>query len=63
MHNIILYKKLGILNEKSYPLVIWEDFENEQMSYRADGEGLYHIRAFYYCKKYIYESQRLTIIQ
>lgn len=40
----------------NYPIVIWEDIENEKIKYDTDGEGLYHIRAFYYCKKNIYMS-------
>ena len=40
----------------NYPIVIWEDIENEKIIYDTDGEGLYHIRAFYYCKKNIYMS-------
>lgn len=40
----------------NYPMVIWEDIENEKITYDTDGEGLYHIRAFYYCKKNIYMS-------
>lgn len=40
----------------NYPIVIWEDIENEKIKYDTDGDGLYHIRAFYYCKKNIYMS-------
>lgn len=42
----------------NYPIVIWEDFDEdtEETKYDADDEGLYHIRAFYYCKKNIYMS-------
>ena len=40
----------------NYPIVIWEDNDNGKIVYDADGEGLYHIRAFYYCKKNIYMS-------
>jgi hypothetical protein len=40
----------------NYPIVIWEDNDNGKIVYDADGAGLYHIRAFYYCKKNIYIS-------
>ena len=40
----------------NYPIVIWEDNDDGEITYDTDGEGLYHIRAFYYCKKNIYMS-------
>lgn len=44
----------------NYPIVIWEDNDDGNVVYDADGEGLYHIRAFYYCKKNIYMSINRT---
>lgn len=40
----------------NYPIVIWKNVDNEKIVYDTDDEGLYHIRAFYYCKKNIYMS-------
>ena len=40
----------------NYSIVIWEDDDDGVITYDADGVGLYHIRAFYYCKKNIYMS-------
>ena len=40
----------------NYPIVIWEDDDDGEITYDADDGGLYHIRAFYYCKKNIYMS-------
>jgi hypothetical protein len=40
----------------NYPIVIWKNVDNEKIKYVTDDEGLYHIRAFYYCKKNIYMS-------
>jgi hypothetical protein len=41
----------------NYPIVIWEDIDDDgKITYDTDGVGLYHIRAFYYCKKNIYMS-------
>lgn len=40
----------------NYPIVIWEDYENEKNTYDADCNGLYHIRAFHYCKRNMYVS-------
>lgn len=40
----------------NYPIVIWKNVDNEKIEYDTDDEGLYHIRAFYYCKKNIYMS-------
>jgi hypothetical protein len=37
----------------NYPIVIWEDNDDVEITYDADDVGLYHIRAFYYCKKNI----------
>lgn len=41
----------------NYPIVIWADWTNDDgghYTYDADGVGLYHIRAFYFCRKNIY---------
>ncbi len=38
----------------NYPIAIWEDEDTD--TYDADGNGLYHIRAFHYCRKNIYLS-------
>jgi hypothetical protein len=35
----------------NYPIVVYEDNDNGTIKYDADGNGLYHIRAFYYCNK------------
>lgn len=41
----------------NYPIVIWDDSEEyDTHVWDTDGNGLYHIRAFYYCKKNIYLS-------
>ena len=41
----------------NYPIVVYEDSIDGGMSkYDADGNGLYHIRAFWYCRKNMYMS-------
>lgn len=41
----------------NYPIVIWDDSEEDDTHiWDTDGNGLYHIRAFHYCKKNIYLS-------
>ncbi len=62
-HTFDLIKITTIVNEinnntynYNYPIIIWDDGDDNQHKYDTDDNGLYHIRAFYYCKKNIYMS-------
>jgi len=40
----------------NYPIAIWDISEDEEPFYDNDGNGEYHIRAFYYLRRNIYLS-------
>ena len=45
--------KMERYNMNRYVVIIWDDGNDDVPSYDTDGFGLYHIRAFHYCKKKI----------
>lgn len=45
----------------NYPIIVWKDYKSDNdFTYDIDGEGYYHIRAFYFCQKNIFMSINIS---